>query len=451
MTKLDGTSIAEQLQQIVGVSHFSSDALAAYALDGLTPRWLVSPGSAAEAASIISLANCEKLAVLPRGNGTKFALGGIPRAEDLVLSLGRLNRVVDYDAPNLTVTVEAGVTLGELRRVLASQGNFLPLDAPFDNSTIGGIVATNQTGPKRLAYGSARDLVLGVKAVLPNGEVLRFGGKVVKNVAGYDMTKLLIGSWGTLGVITEMTFRLLPLPESEKSLLAVFPSLEKAARAASAILASQLLPSALELVSPAGFRLVEPKAVISGPGDGYVLAIDLEGFHEAVEREIVDLTALSQREGAKEVRTVVGDEQEQLWTALRDFSRGALANDDSSVGLKITVPISQTQPLFGLAERKAADCGLGCAVIAHAGNGVLYPFFFGSAGKMPLLVQVIHDVQYDAERAGGEAMVEWAPPEVKKRVAVWGEPQPTWSLMRRLKAGLDPNGILNPGRFVGGI
>jgi glycolate oxidase FAD binding subunit len=347
--------------------------------------------------------------------------------------------------------VEAGVTLGELARVLASQGNFLPLDAPLADATIGGVSATNQSGPRRLAYGSARDLALGVRAVLPKGDVVRFGGKVMKNVAGYDMTKLLIGSWGTLGVITEMTFRLLPLPEVEKSLLAVFPSLEEAAGAASAVLASQLLPSALELVSAKGTRSVTAAAGISVLADGYVLAIDLEGFHEAVERQILDLTALSQRGGAKEVRLIEGDEQVRLWAALRDFCRVASTHDVPVVGLKVSVPISQVQGIFGLVERKAADCGLDCAVVAHAGNGILYPFFFDSAGKVPVLVQLVHDLQFDAGKACGEAVVEWAPPEIKKQLAVWGEPRPDWSLMRRLKAELDPNGILNPGRFVGGI
>jgi glycolate oxidase FAD binding subunit len=451
MTKTNANGISDRLQEIVGAPHFSSEGLAAYALDGVTPGCVVSPGSAAEVASILSLANREKLSVLPRGRGTKFALGGIPRAGDLVLAIGRFNRIVDYDAPNLTVTVEAGVTLGELARVLASQGNFLPLDAPLADATIGGVAATNQSGPRRLAYGSARDLALGVRAVLPKGDAVRFGGKVMKNVAGYDMTKLLIGSWGTLGVITEMTFRLLPLPEAEKSLLAVFPSLEEAAGAASAVLASQLLPSALELVSAKGSKSVTGAAGISELAEGYVLAIDLEGFHEAVERQIVDLTALFQRGGAKEVRLVEGDEQGRLWAALRDFSRVALAHDTSVVGLKLSVPISQVQGLFGLAERKAADCGLDCAVISHAGNGLVYPFFFDSAGRIPVLVQLIHALQIDAEKAGGEAIVEWAPPEIKKQVAVWGEPQPAWSMMRRLKVELDPNGILNPGRFVGGI
>lgn len=451
MTILDGNSIADQLRQIVGEKYFSSDGLAPYALDGLTPRWVVSPGSPEQISSILSLANREGLAVLPRGNGTKFALAGLPRAADLVMSLNRFNRIVDYDAPNLTVTVEAGVTLSELKRVVAVQGNLIPLDPPFANATLGGIIATNGSGPKRLAYGSARDIVLGMRAVLPTGAQVRFGGKVVKNVAGYDMTRLLIGSWGTLGVITEMTFRLLPRPEAESSVLAIFPSLDQASGASGALFASQLLPSAVELVNGAGYKYVEVEAESIGLAGDYILAIDFEGFDEAVKRQVRDVTALCSKEGAKEVISVEGDRQERLWSALTDFHRGVSANNSAVVGLKSSVPISQVHGLIALSEKTAAQNGLECALIAHAGSGIIYTFFRVVSGNTQTLVQVIRDVQFAAEKAGGEAVVEWAPTEFKKQVPVWGEPQPSWSLMRRLKAEFDPKGILNPGRFVGGI
>ena len=445
MNNLNGHSIVEELKGVVGTPHLRTEDLAAYALNGLAPRCVVSPGCAAEVASILTLANREKLAVLPRGNGTKFSLGGIPSAGDLVLSLSRLNRIVDYDVPNLTITVEAGVTLDELSRVLAAQGNFLPLDAPFAEATVGGVVATNSSGPKRLLYGSARDLTLGVRAVTACGDVVRFGGKVMKNVAGYDMTKLLIGSFGSLGVITEVSFRLLPFPEMEKTLVVTFPSLEHAWKAVTAILASQLVPSAIELLNATGWQRV------SNHGAGYQLTLNLEGFHEAVERQVADVRKLANKEGAQEVVTLEGDEQRRLWSSLRDFSRAAIANDGSVVGMKIGVPISALEELFRLAEQKAAESGLECAIMAHAGNGVLYPFFGDSAGRVPVLVQVVHDLQNAAVKAGGSAIVEWAPWAVKEQVAVWGEPRPEWSLMHRLKAELDPNGILNPGRLVGGI
>ncbi len=451
MAKLNDGNVGEQLAGVVGPGNVFSENLAAFALNGLTPRWVVSPGSASEIASVLTLASRGKLAVLPRGSGTKFALGGLPRAGDLVLSLNRFNRIVDYDVPNLTVTVDAGVLMGELKRALAEQGNFLPLDAPFADATIGGVIATNQSGPKRLLYGSARDLTLGLRAVYPTGESVRFGGKVMKNVAGYDMTKLLIGSWGTLGVITEMTFRLLPLPEVEKSLLLSFASLEEASKAASTILASQLVPSALELVNPAGWKHVAVAARISAPAEGYILAIDLEGLHEAIERQILDLKVLAEGEGANDVAVLEGDDQASLWSGLRDFSRAVPGNDVWVVGLKIGVPISRVEELFRFAEKKAAEYKLDCAIVAHAGNGILYPFFVDAARRIPELVRTINDLQYAAEQIGGNAIVEWAPWAVKEQVAVWGEPRAEWSLMRRLKAEFDPAGILNPGRFVGGM
>lgn len=447
-------SVAGQLAGIVGPDNVHTENLADYAMVGLTPRWVVAPGSASEIASVLTLAGREKLAVLPRGSGTKFVFGGLPHAGDMVLSLHRFNRIVDYDVPNLTVTVEAGVRMGELSRVLAAQGNFLPLDPPFAEATIGGAIATNQSGPKRLLYGSARDLTLGLRAVLPTGESVRFGGKVMKNVAGYDMTKLFIGSWGTLGIITEMTFRLLPLPEVETSLLVSFASLEQASKAVSAILASQLVPSALELVSPTGWMCVAAASGLrsaSAPAEGYILAVDLEGFHEAVERQILDLKSLCQGVGAEDVSILEGDGQGRFWSALRDFSRMVPWSDAWVVGLKIDVPISRLEELFRFVEKKAAEYTLDCAVFAHAGNGILYPFFRDTARRIPVLVRAINDLQYAAEQAGGNANVEWAPRLLKEQVAVWGEPRAEWSLMRRLKAEFDPAGILNPGRFVGGM
>lgn len=445
MTKPNGHRIVEQLTEVVGPTHLSFEFPASMALDGLHPGYMVSPATPAETAQVLNLANCEKLGVLPCGNGTKFGLGSIPRAGDVVLSLGRLNRIVDYDAPNLTVTVEAGVTLGELERVLGSQGNFLPLDAPFVDSTVGGVIATNSSGPKRLLYGSARDLTLGVRAVLPSGDTVRFGGKVMKNVAGYDMTKLLIGSFGSLGVVTEATFRLLPLPEMEMTLVLSFDSLESSARAVKALLASQLVPSAIELVNATGWQCV------SQPGEGYHLVVDLEGFHEAVDRQIADLTRLAKGEGANKIEIFEGDDQRRMWSRLRDFSRSALKNNALVVGLKIGVPISCLEEIFQFAEKKAIECGLDCAVLAHAGNGILHPFIGGAQESLPVMVGAIQEIQFAAEKTGGSAIVEWAPWAVKKQVAVWGEPRPDWSLMRCLKAELDPNGILNPGRFVGGI
>lgn len=445
MMTIDVRDITPQLAGIVGAENCSTEGLGAFAFDGLAPVWRVSPGSAEEVAAILRVAEAEKLAVLPRGSGSKQALGAKPLAADIVLDTCRFNRVVDYDAPNLTVTVQAGVTLGELKSVLATQGNFLPLDAPLAASTIGGVIATNSSGPKRLLYGSARDLTLGISAVLPRGGCVRFGGKVMKNVAGYDMTKLLIGSFGTLGVITEVTLRLLPLPEMASTLVATFSSLDKAADLVTEILASQLNPSAVELINAAAWRN-------TGAGSGgYYLAIGLEGFHEAVTRQVRDLTALGKKQGAEGIDTWEGEEQERLWSSIRDFGGLPPFKSAECVGLRIGVPISKVHDLFCLAEKRAGESGLECAIAAHAGSGVLNAFFVNPAFGAYVPLQLIRELRSAAEKAGGHLVVEYGPWGVKEQAGVWGEPRPEWELMSKLKAKIDPNGVLNPGRFVGGI
>lgn len=445
MMTIDVRDVSRQLGDIVGAGNCSSEGLGSFALDGLTPRWRVSPGSAQEIASILDLAQSEKLAVLPRGSGTKFALGAKPSAADILLDTCRLDRIVDYDAPNLTVTVQAGVTLGELQHVLAAQGNFLPLDAPLNASTIGGVIATNSSGPKRLLYGSARDVTLGISAVLTQGGVVNFGGKVMKNVAGYDMTKLLIGSFGTLGVTTQVTFRLLPLPETARVLVAGFSTMDQAASILTGVLASQLSPSAIELFNAAAWRNI-------GGGTGrYYIAIGLEGFHEAVDRQVRDLIALGSRQGAEGIEILEGQEQERLWSCIRDFGGSPPFKSAECVGLRIGMPISKLPDLFRLSEERADELGLECAIGAHAGTGVLKTFFINPAIGAYVPIQIILELRSAAEIAGGHLVVEYGPWGVKEQAGVWGGPRPEWELMRQLKAKFDPNDVLNPGRFVGGI
>ncbi|MDP2268867.1 MAG: FAD-binding oxidoreductase, partial [Deltaproteobacteria bacterium] len=276
--------LASVLKGIVGESNVmqEADRLHAYAVDGLAPQAIVCPGSAAEISSLLHYANSEKLAIVPRGSGTKMAAGGVPQKIDLVLSTVRLDRIVEYDIANLSLTIEAGLTLADVQKRLTGEkrGYFLPLDPPYsEKATIGGVIAANASGPKRYIYGSARDLLLGLKAVTPTGDIVSFGGKTVKNVSGYDMTKLMIGSWGGLGVITEITTKLLPLPEASATVLLSFETPPAAGLFIRKIIHSILLPSAVELLeSKAAARLGEKAK--------YLAAFSLEGVPEAVERQI---------------------------------------------------------------------------------------------------------------------------------------------------------------------
>ncbi len=435
------------LKGIVGEANIihDPDRLAAYAVDGMVPRAVVSPGSVEEVSKLLVTATAEKLGVVPRGNGTKMATGGIPRKLDVVLSMLRINRITEHDVPNLSLSVEAGITLSAVQKQLAGigKGSFLPLDPPYtEKATIGGIIASNGSGPRRYLYNSARDLLLGLKAVLPNGDVVAFGGKTVKNVSGYDMTKLLVGSWGALGVITEITTKLLPLPEASATLLVTFDDLTKAGSLARKVLHSVLLPSAMELMDEkAAGRLLGGKA-------RYLTAFSLEGVGEAVERQVAEIGQMAQKEGATDTKVLGAEEERIFWVRVRDFALAA----DASVILRANFVISKQAEILGRFETLAQAAGVECAFIGHAGNGILTCYLLGDmSAKMGDLADLIGRFTAEAAKQEGNLIVEAAPRALKEKVNVWGQPRSDYVVMRRLKEKVDPAGILNPGRFVGGI
>jgi glycolate oxidase FAD binding subunit len=420
------------------------DQLKAYAVDGLAPRAVVIPGNVEEVSRLLAYAHLEKLAVVPRGNGTKMAAGAVPGKIDLVLSMLRIHRITEHDIPNLSLSVEAGITLAEVQKKLAGtgKGSFLPLDPPYsEQATIGGIIATNSSGPRRYLYSSARDLLLGLKAVSPHGDVVAFGGKTVKNVSGYDMTKLMIGSWGALGVITEITTKLLPLPEASATLLASFGDLAKAGAMTRKILHSALLPSAMELMDGRAADQLGEKAK-------YLVAFSLEGVGEAVDRQVAEIGELAKKEGAVGTKVLKGEDERTFWIHVRDFSLASTA----SVILRSNVVISKLTETLGNYEKMAQAAGIDCALIGHAGNGILtiYILDYGAA-KMGPVVDLIGKFTDEAVKHEGNLIVESSPRDLKERVSVWGRPRSDDVVMRRLKETVDPGGVLNPGRFVGGV
>ncbi|MFH2120394.1 MAG: FAD-binding oxidoreductase [Pseudomonadota bacterium] len=420
------------------------DRLKAYAVDGLAPKAVVIPGSVEEVSRLLAYASLEKLAVVPRGNGTKMAAGGIPLKVDLVLSMLRINRITEHDIPNLSLSVEAGITLAEVQKKLAGagKGSFLPLDPPYsEQATIGGIIATNSSGPRRYLYSSARDLLLGLKAVSPNGDLVAFGGKTVKNVSGYDMTKLMIGSWGALGVITEITTKLLPLPEASATLLASFGDLAKAGSLTRKILHSVLLPSAMELMDGKAAGQLGEKAK-------YLVAFSLEGVKEAVDRQVAEIGELAEREGAIDTKVLKGEDDRTFWLWVRNFALASTA----SVILRSNVVISKLTEILGRYETMAHGAGIGCALIGHAGNGILTIYILDrDVAEMGPVADLIGKFTEEAAKHEGNLIVESSPRDLKERVGVWGRPRSDDVVMRRLKEKVDPGGVLNPGRFVGGV
>jgi glycolate oxidase FAD binding subunit len=447
-----------KLKEMVGETNViqDPDRLKAYAIDGKKPKVVVTPGTIDEVSKVVAYASQQHFAIVPRGNGTKMRMGGIPKKMDIVLSTSRLNRITDRDCENLTLSAQSGLTLGEVQQGLAKvgKGYFLPLDPPFtDKATLGGIVATNSSGPRRLVYGTARDMIIGTKAVFPNGDIVVSGGKTVKNVSGYDMCKLLIGSYGTLGILCEMTFKLLPLPEKEATLLLSFAKLEEADGFAREMRGSQLIPSSLEILNAEAVQKM--KYPVSTPPNGnYLVAIGVEGVAESIDRQVSEMSEVGKKQGTLEALTLGAEKHQAFWVALRDFSLYLTDEYSNVISMKSNFVMSKCGEILESCEKIAQRLGIDCAFISHAGNGIMYSHAlpgenFRRRGES--FVTLIEKLTAEAMKYGGGLVVESSPLSIKKKVDVWGQSRSDYLVARRLKEQIDPAGILNIGRFVGGI
>jgi glycolate oxidase FAD binding subunit len=456
MPKAD--KFVSKLQEIAGKATViqDRDKLEAYAMDGKRPKVIVSPRTMDEVSKIIAYANQQHLAVIPMGSGTKIGMGGIPKKMDIVLLTRRLNRITDCDIDNLTFSAESGITLSEVQKHLSKEGRgyFLPLDPSFaEKATLGGIVATNSSGPKRLLYGTARDLIIGMKTVFPNGDIVVSGGKTVKNVSGYDMCKLLIGSFGTLGIISEVTFKILPLPEKEATLWVPFKMLGEADGFVQEVTHSQLIPASIETLNATA--VTKMKYRVSLPGEGnYLVAIGFEGVAESIERQIAEMGALGKKHGALEAVTLDSEKHHAFWNAFRNFSKGLAKGYSDLITLKSNFLISKCGKVMESYEKIIKGSGMDCAFICHSGNGILYSYVLTDKNvrpKVESLVKLIRKLTSEAVKNEGNLVVESSPFSIKKKIDVWGKSRSDYQIMRRIKKQVDPADVLNPGRFLGGI
>ncbi len=402
-------------------------------VDGLTPRTVEAPSDYETVAAILKKASDERCSVIPRGGGTTMDLGApLPRA-DVVVSLEKLNRVLDHQPANLTVRTQAGITLAALNQTLAQHGQYLPLDPPFpDRATIGGVLATNSSGSLRVRFGSARDLLIGIRVALADGQVVHGGGDVVKNVAGYDLPKIFVGSLGTLGIIVEATFKIVPLPAKTSTFVAVFDRLENACEVALRLLRSPLLPSGVEILNPTA-------SAHFGWGDRFAFVVRFGGLG-AVAQQLREVEKWSRENGALTATVLEADDE--VWVRLRDFIFKV------PTVAKIGVVPTQISKAAAQAQELARAQGLNCSLLAHA-VGIL---FVGLDGDVEHLEKAITVLREAVTAHGGYLIIQRAPRELRDRVAVWGPtPGASFGVMKKLKQELDPNGILNPGRFVGGI
>jgi len=452
----DAVSLHAELEKIVGVGHVGSDsrATAAFAVDGVTPLLTVQPGTQDEVAAVVAACASAHAAMLPWGGGTAIGMGNAPQRAEVVIRLDRLDRVVEFDAENLCVTVEAGMPLARLQELVANKQELLPLDPPdAGRVTLGGLVAANQSGPSRLQHGTARDWVLGLRVVLPNGERIRCGGRVIKNVSGYDMNKLFIRSFGTLGIITEVTVKLLPMPVARASVLGVFTELNQAAAVVEKVLGSFLLPDALDLLDPAAQKRLAPELGLGVPG-GFLLAVGLAGSQATVDRQVLELEALVAGSGGQ-ASSLRGTESERAWGAVTDVL-GRSAAEPGRIVCRVAVPIGRSTGMMAAIHAQATRHGLATTVTAHAGSGILQaivepPADFPGPRALVECVAVVRALREEAAAMGGSLVLQEAPLPIKQQVDAWGDPGSSLGTMRRIKLEFDPQGLFCPGRFVGGI
>ncbi|MDQ6711639.1 MAG: FAD-binding oxidoreductase, partial [Candidatus Dormibacteraeota bacterium] len=363
------------------------------------------------------------------GGGTQMRLGAPPRRYDVALSTQRMSRLLEYEPADLTCRVEAGMRLSELQTALRAQGQRLPLDPPHPaRATVGGMVAANTNGLSRGRYGTVRDWVIGIAVAYPSGKVARAGGKVVKNVAGYDLMKLHIGALGTLGVVAEVNFKVQARPDSEGSLLALFDAPEPAMEVGRKLAREYLAPASAIVLDRQAFRELN----LEGQG-GYrwFLALKFEGYtREVSAAKDQAIRIVRQAGGAVEEPEV----PPAFWDAARDWSTPA----DDGVMLRAIVPLTNSLLVMAAVPPDAR-------VLAQPAAGIV-----DVRVPEPSAVDTLRRLR---EAAGGEGqvVVTSAPVALKQAIDVWGLPPPGFAIMRGLKDALDPNGILNPGRFVGGI
>jgi glycolate oxidase FAD binding subunit len=427
------SAVVPRLEALLDPECVATSDLGRWSVEEITPVAVVRPADAEQIAATLRLCAEHGASVVPCGGGTAMSVGNLPRAVDIVLHTERLATVVEHDHQNLTITAQAGISLGALDAALAAHHQFLPLEPPHaEAATAGGAIAVNLNGPRRMRYGSARDFVIGMRAALPDGTVIRAGGKTVKNVAGYEMGRLFVGSLGTLGVLTEVTFKVSPLPEASRTMALWARGPAALSAVADQIFASALVPSAVALVNPRAARLVGR--------DGYGLLVRAEGVEPAVARHERDVSGWASAAGL-DAEILAGGRETALWQTVRDFWWKG-----ESAAVRLSVPPGATTTLLDEVRLVLPESA---GLAADLGTGTIWVGFDAPATAAPALP----GLRALVERAGGNLLAARAPREVKALADVWSPSPPPRALevMRDLKQSFDPHHILNPGRFVAGL
>jgi glycolate oxidase FAD binding subunit len=459
-------TIRSRLPDIVGATHVINDPaqLAFYEIDQKKPGAAVRPGSREEVAEIVKFAAAENLAVIPTGARTKLGMGLPPARYDVALDMTRLDRVIAYDPADLTLAVEAGHSLRQLLGVLGDHRQFLPLFVPYlSRTTVGGTIAAGVDSPLRQHYGTARDFVLGMEYVTGEGVLAKSGGRVVKNVSGYDLHKLMIGSLGTLGVIVSVNFKTFPAPVATRGFVATFEKLESVVEMRHCVARSALTPLTMEMVSPHVAELFASEAaarISSGAMPPNVISPNhwaftsgYTGNEKVLARYEADYRGMAEELGAVNA-TVLGDTtRPPAFSRKREFVPIALASSPAATIMKISVLPARLKELLVQAQRAAESNSLGWAALVR-GIGVIYLAILPLDRTEQTRAQVAiatNEILAAAVKLDGHGTIPWAPSEWKRALQIWGLERGDLAQMRKVKKVFDPHGIMAPGRFVGGL
>lgn len=401
----------------------------------------VYPQTEEEISSILKFANDNGKTVFVEGNGTKNGFGGLTESADILLSLSNYKGIVEHVVGDMTLTVKAGTNFKELQEYLAQFNQKISLD-PYcpESSTIGGIIAANDSGPKRLGYGSSRDVVIGLRIVYPDGKVIRSGGRVVKNVAGYDMNKLFIGSMGTLGVISEVTVKLRPLPKYESLNLVLFPqgNMDEIRKFATKLLDSTMEPVTLELLSPTlSERLISQSC--------YTIAIGLEDVETSVRYQERFIQSI--QPAHSDLKVLSQHEAHSFWNQFYSLS------PNSSTGLtqaSLKIGVVNMDVTHVIKESHLLMDSHNLEVVAHGGlgHGLCQINLSGSKDDILSAIQQTREL---STKLGGYTVIKHLPFALRQEVDTWGKKPSYFFLLEGIKSKVDPNRVLNPKRFVGGI
>lgn len=381
----------------------------------------------------------ERRVLIPVGGRTSLQYGAAPEVSGCLVHVGGLTGVIDYPARDMTITAEAGLRLEKLDAILAQEGQRLPIDVPQrERATLGGAIACDAAGPRRYGQGTWRDYVIGITAVDAQGKPFKAGGRVVKNVAGYDLCKVMIGSLGTLGMITQVTLKLKPRPETGTWIWTRFASVESIDSALEVLSRSESRPVAIEVLNSPAARELTSELGLQIPANHPWLGVAVEGTARDVGWQAEQLKVEIGRCRPEQIEVIAG-EQTEFWRALTDYR----VNSESPLSFQAAVPPSRVVEFFSLAET------LGISLQAHAGSGIVIGHLSDSVGTVHEAEEIVNRLRAITRQRNGHFIVLQCNPIWKERISVFGDSVRTWELMKTLKRNMDPHDLLNRGRMFG--